>query len=371
MLTVVVTGVAGSLGRRVAELLVADPTVGRIIGIDVPAGAGAGRSNQSTAGLGAAVDLHLLDLATDADTGGLGELFARADVVIHLAWHTPDGPNRAAAQEQRIAQANQRALRRVLDAVDAAGVRQIIHLSSATVYGAWPDNPVPLTELAPLRPNPEFHFAVDKAEAERQLAEWAEDHPAVEVSILRPAVTVGTPQRPLYQALGATRTLGGGEGNRPVQYLHVDDLAAAVVAVMTGRHTGVLNVAPDSGITESVARALVGGVARVTMPRRVAAAVASWSWRLWRSGVPKEARAYSLHPWVVAIDRLRATGWTPQYSSEEALVATDARPHWDDLPPGTRQNFTLLITISGVVAAAGAIGTAVTILRRRRQSATG
>ena len=93
------------------------------------------------------------------------------------------------------------------------------------MYGAWPDNKIPLTEDARFRPNPEFSFAVAKAEAERVVAEWAEDHPDAHVAILRPAVTVGSPERPLYQALGVTRSPGSGDGGRPVQYLHVDDLA--------------------------------------------------------------------------------------------------------------------------------------------------
>ena len=56
---------------------------------------------------------------------------------------------------------------------------------------------------------------------------------------------------------------------------------------------------------------------------------------------------------MVAPDRLKAAGWVPQYSSEEALVATDMRVHWDDLPPGRRQNYNLIIAL---IAAAAAIG---------------
>jgi hypothetical protein len=98
--------------------------------------------------------------------------------------------------------------------------------------------------------------------------------------------------------------------------------------------------------------------------------VAAWSWELWRTGVPREAQAYYVHPWVIAADRLKAAGWVPRYSSEEALVATDVRPHWDDLPPGRRQNFTLLLVLGGVLAAVlSAVGT-VWWWRARRRSKT-
>ncbi|MGH8917400.1 MAG: NAD-dependent epimerase/dehydratase family protein, partial [Acidimicrobiales bacterium] len=233
---------------------------------------------------------------------------------------------------------------------------------------AWPDNRIPLTEDAPLRPNPEFPYAVAKAEAERRVAEWADAHDDVAVAVLRPAVTLGTPERPLYRALAGTRSPGTNDEARPVQYLHVDDLAAAVVLAWEERLTGVYNVAPDRGIGEDIARALAGGVARVRLPGRVARAVTAWSWDLWRGGVPREARAYAIHPWVVAADKLKAAGWEPQYSSEEALVATDVRAHWDDLPPGRRQNATLLLiagTGAAAVAAAVGAGLGIRALRRR------
>jgi nucleoside-diphosphate-sugar epimerase len=235
------------------------------------------------------------------------------------------------------------------------------------VYGAWADNQIPLTEDTPIRPNPEFAFAVGKADAERAIAEWAEDHPEVQVAVLRPAVTVGSPQRPLYQALGATKAPRAGDGARPVQYLHVDDLAEAVVLAWEQRLSGVYNVAPDTGVREDEARALAGGVARLTLPARLSHAVAAWTWQLWRRGVPVEARAYATHPWVIAPDRLKAAGWTPHYSSEEALVATDMRVHWDDLPPGRRQNYNLLLAIGGAVALAGLAAGGVAAWRKRRR----
>jgi hypothetical protein len=109
-------------------------------------------------------------------------------------------------------------------------------------------------------------------------------------------------------------------------------------------------------------------VAKVALPARLAHAVSDWSWQLWRRGVPAEARAYATHPWVVAPDRLKAAGWAPHYSSEEALVATDVRVHWDDLPPGRRQNYNLVLAAGGAVALIGVVSGAVTwLLRRRRQ----
>jgi len=46
-------------------------------------------------------------------------------------------------------------------------VRNLVVKSSALVYGAWPNNPVPLTEDAPVRPNAELLYAVQRAHLEQ------------------------------------------------------------------------------------------------------------------------------------------------------------------------------------------------------------
>jgi nucleoside-diphosphate-sugar epimerase len=358
--TVVVTGVCGALGQRVTALLAARGDVPEIVGIDLE------EPERPMPG----VSFHRLDLAGPSNTVDLAlqRAMAGVDTVVHLAWRGIDSLDDP-RHEASAAKANSVMLNRLLEAIAVTGTKSFVHLSSATVYGAWADNTIPLTEDARLRPNPEFPFAVSKAECERVVAEWSDAHPEERVVVLRPAVTVGVSAIPLYRALGATGSPRSGDGSRPVQYLHVDDLARAVVLAVEKPLDGVYNVAPDAGIREDEAGSLAGGVARLTLPSKVAAAVSAWSWNLWRTGVPAEARAYATHPWVVASDRLKAAGWRPQYTSEEALVATDARVHWDDLPPGRRQNYNLAVLL---IAAAGVAATAAggfEALRRARRGA--
>lgn len=357
MSRVVVTGLAGSLGQRVAGLLVDHPQVTTLVGIDV----------ESSPDLPAGAVQVVADLEGDPEP--LRRAMTGASALVHLAWRTPDSLHHTKDDEVAAWTTNLASLRHVLDIAADVGVETVVHLSSATVYGAWPDNPVPLSEDAALRPNPEFSFAVSKAEAERTVSAWAEAHPAVTVAVLRPTVTLGTPVRPLYQALGGTRSPRGDDGARPVQFVHVDDLASAVVLAWQDRLRGVYNVAPDRGVGEDTARALAGGVAKVALPSQMAHAVAAWSWHLWRLGSPREAQAYVRWPWVIAPDRLLAAGWIPQHTSEEALVATDERAHWDDLPPGRRQNLTVLAAVGGVLAVAGSAA-GILIGRSRRAQAS-
>ena len=92
----------------------------------------------------------------DLVTADLTDAFAAASSVIHLAsvfGPAVEGPEVDDALDVVMA-------RRVLAAADKAGIDRVVLLSSATVYGPWANNPVPLTEDAPLRPPPDLACAV-------------------------------------------------------------------------------------------------------------------------------------------------------------------------------------------------------------------
>jgi len=326
------------------------PLAKQIVAVDVMPAAGADTG----------VEWRVLDLAVHP-IQRLATVFEGAESLIHLAWSHGDPGSGSTA--------NLVALRRVLEVAGQAGIQRVVHVSSATVYGAWADNPVPLPEDAALRPNPGFNFAVEKAEAERIIAEWSDEHPEVLVTILRPAVTVGSSGPALYQALAGTRGPQPDDSSRSRQFLDVDDLASAIVYSWEHELHGVYNVAPDGWITDDEARALAGGVARLTLPGRLVRALAAIGWKVMRTGSPKEARPYSIHPWVVANDRLSAAGWAPERTNEEALVASDDRSHWSDLPPSRRQEVALLaagVGLAALVAGATALGSVLVSRARRR-----
>lgn len=54
----------------------------------------------------------------------------------------------------------------------AARPGAVVLASSATVYGAWPDNPLPLSEGHVPRPNPECPYAEHKLAAEQACQDW-------------------------------------------------------------------------------------------------------------------------------------------------------------------------------------------------------
>ncbi|HEX9531141.1 MAG TPA: NAD-dependent epimerase/dehydratase family protein [Acidimicrobiales bacterium] len=339
MRTVAVTGVSGSLGQRVLAQLAAAAEVGGVVGLD----------RATPPEWPAKLRFHPLDLAT-AD---LAPRLEGVDWVAHLAW-SEAGPNLEAT-------------RRLLDAASTAGVGHLVHLSCATVYGAWPDNPVPIAEDGALRPNPQFREGVEKAEAERMVAEWAVQHPAVKVTILRPAVVLGEGSPgPLARALFPVLTIRGRGEGPPIQFVDADDVAAAVVGSLVRGAEGVFNVAPDGWIGDELLRSLVGPPARLPLSRRVAERAAAAVHWLRGGKAPRHAAAFGRHPLVVANDRLRATGWSPRHTNEEALVASPLAGRWPELSPKRRQEVALGLA-AGVAASlvAGALGLARRARRRR------
>ena len=230
---------------------------------------------------------------------------------------------------------------------------RVVFTSSAMVYGAWPNNPVPLTEDAPMRPNPGFAYATAKAESERLALEWREAHPGARLAVLRPVTVLGANDR-LTRLLRDVLPSGIADPTPPVQYLHGDDLADAVALACTSELDGVFNVAPDGWMSEEEARALSAGPVRVRLPRRLQP--------LLGPDVPKYVVPYLLYPWVVANDRLRAQGWAPRYSSEEAFVAGAGVPRWQSLSLGRRQAIAFGGAAGAVAAAAAA---AIAVYRRR------
>jgi nucleoside-diphosphate-sugar epimerase len=253
----------------------------------------------------------------------------------------------------------------VLDAAAAVGVKRVVLLSSATVYGAWPGNPVPLTEDATVRPNPELDFAVRAAERERIAAEWKLDHPGTSVALLRPAVPVAEEAHGwLAEGLLAAATIRvNGVDDPPAQYVHLDDLADAVALATEIDVDGPLNVAPDGWITGEQLRALAGGP-RVRLPEQAVRRLARLRSKLGPSAAHPGLTPYTTHPWVVANDRLKAEGWSPAWSNEEAFVAGHEPAPWATISPQRRQELALGALGAAIVGVAAG---AVAVVRRRRR----
>jgi nucleoside-diphosphate-sugar epimerase len=230
----------------------------------------------------------------------------------------------------------------MLDDATAGGATHLVLVSSAMVYGAYANNPVPLTEDAILRPDVDFVYARQLATVEAMADRWRRAVPGRTVTVLRPVVAMaadGTPSLAAALAAGFGQRLG--EDDPPAQFLHLDDLASAVVLAVDRRLDGVYNVAPDGWVAGERVRALTGAPPRIRLPDRLASIVAAIRWRFQRGPIPPGLRSYTREPWLVANDRLKAEGWRPTVTNEQAYVeGTEAR-WWTMITPKRRQELTL------------------------------
>ncbi len=325
---VVLTGSEGPLGGRVGDRLAFDADVDAVVRLTPD-------ELQDAHASPGALKAHLEGATTLVHLG-------RSDAVAEL-----DGTGTAGVDVV--------GTRLLLEAAGSVGIQTVVLLSSATVYGAWPNNPVPLTEDAALRPHPALAYAAHKAEIERLALEWKDQHPDVTVAVLRPAIAVAEDTTDwLASSLWAGTPFSPGDGDTPVQFVHLDDLADAVDLARRGRLDGPFNVAPDGWMRSDELRKLAGRGPRVRLPERVSHRLAAWRWKLGLTSTPPGVVAYRVNPWVVANDRLKAAGWEPDHTNEEAYVLGDRPTGWASVSPRRRQE--LVLGGLGIVVTGVAVG---------------
>ena len=239
----------------------------------------------------------------------------------------------------------------LLELVTEAEISQVIIVSSAMVYGAWPNNSVPLSEDAAVRPNPESAFAVHQADAERTALEWADLDPERKVTILRPtAVASPNASGLIGEALLAAAPIRTRRDDPPQQFVHLDDVATAVATVIQLDDSGVYNVAPDGWLTARDVRDLVGARPIIRLPIPLPGRLDRYVARRVGHQAPTGLLPYTRYPWVIVNDRLRSTGWAPRYGNDQVFVAAEAGMPWDSMNAKQRQNVSLGLGATVIMA---------------------
>jgi nucleoside-diphosphate-sugar epimerase len=236
---------------------------------------------------------------------------------------------------------------------EAEHAQHLVLVSSALVYGAWANNPVPITEEAVLRPDVEFVYARQLGAVEQLIDEWRLASRGRTVTVLRPAVAMAADSTVgLAAALAAGMGQRVGEDDPPAQFLHLDDLASAVVLAAEERLDGVYNVAPDGWVAGERVRALAGAVPRLKLPDRLTEVIGNLRWRFQRGPIPPGLRSYTRWSWLVANDKLKAEGWSPTVTNEQAYVEGTEAKWWTMVTPKRRQEIALT-GLAGLLVAIG------------------
>jgi UDP-glucose 4-epimerase len=252
----------------------------------------------------------------------------KPDVLVHLAFILNPSHDEGFAYDVDV-----NGTHNVLEAAAKAGTRQVLVTTSGVAYGAFPDNPVPLTEDDPVRGVAGFSYARDKTESDRLCQLWGATNPDRVMTIVRPCIVFG-PNVDNYLVRLWTKqpfAVDIGTIDREIQFVHEDDVVDAITGLLLGRHAGAYNVAGDGVMTNRECAELIGTPIR-RMPLRVYRGLARVMWKLRQAEAPPGAIEFALHSWLLSNEKLkRTTGWQPRYSSRETFEIT-MRAH-GKLPP--------------------------------------
>jgi UDP-glucose 4-epimerase len=298
--TVVVTGISGNLGRVLAKQLHVD---WRVVGVDRRPFPDKPKDVEH--------------VRADVRKARVEEAFRRhpVDAVIHLGiMHDPRVPFSEAHSF------NVLGTQKLLDLCIRHGVRKVVVLSSANVYGPLPQNSNFLVEETPLMAADRFSGVRDLIEVDMYAQSFVWRHPEVETVILRPVNIVGPTVRNApsnYLRLERPVTVMGFDPM--VQLIHEEDVGRALAMALRPGVRGVFNVTgPGEVPLSSILREL--GRRPVPVPHFLLRPLLR---RLFAAGVvtfpPEELDHLQF---LCVVDGSRATremGWSPRFSLRETI----------------------------------------------------
>jgi nucleoside-diphosphate-sugar epimerase len=295
---VAVTGAASGIGRAFLAKVASSADFRRVVAID------------DQRGDVPDVTWRVLDVRDPL----LANRISDVDVLVHL------GTDHALDSDPSDRRGyNLRAAQTVLTACAAARVRRVVLVTSATVYGAAADNPVPLREDAPVAAEPDTGVVGDYLEIEALVRRSLRTHPGLEVTVLRPAALVGPGIDTVVTRHFEAPRLLVVKGCLPRwQFCHLDDLVSALEMAALGQVTGVVAVGSDGWLEMEHVEA-ASGLRRLELPAGLTFGTAQRLHRLGLTPAPATDLHYVVYPWVVDCSSLREAGWKPAWTNEAAL----------------------------------------------------
>ncbi len=334
--TVLVTGVSRDIGRRYARSLAEHPGVDRVIGVDaVPPRGDIGR-----------VSFQRADIRNPI----IAKVLAKEDVdtIVHASVIATPG---SAGGRNTMKELNVIGTMQLLAAAQqAASVRHLVVKSTTTVYGATSRDPAMFTEEMGPKRLPRSGYGKDVWEIEGYVRGFARRRPDVRVTTLRCANVIGHHvDSPItsYFRLPVIPTVLGFDPR--LQFLHENDLNAALTRAVTSDVAGTFNVAGDGVLLLSQA---VRRLQRpsVMLPGLAVGQLSSMLRRARMADFSPEQLDFLTYGRGVDTTRMRAElGFEPRYTTDEAFAEFAAV---NAFGPGVRER--LLTTLERASEPAGA-----------------
>ncbi|MFZ5441519.1 MAG: SDR family oxidoreductase [Myxococcota bacterium] len=299
---VIVTGISGNLGRLVAKLLHREA---QVIGID----------RRPFPGRPKDVEHHQVDLRKKKTE----EIFRkhRPDAVLHMGiMHDP----RMSAEDHH--SFNVLGTMKVLECAARYGVKKLVMLSSANVYGPSPDNSNFLSEEAPLMAASRFPSVRDLIEVDMLAHGFFWRQPQTETVVLRPVHIVGPTIKNApsnYLRLERPWVLAGFDPM--VQLIHMEDVVRAMIEALKPGRKGVYNVTGPGEVPLSAVFSELGSRPR-SMPHVVARPLLRTLFKYRLASYPPEEIDHIQFLCMVDGSRWTTeTGWKPRFSMRETIRA--------------------------------------------------
>lgn len=184
------------------------------------------------------------------------DLFRRYkfDGVIHLG-----RINSSQLTRMRRYNANVLGTQKLLDLSHKYGIRRVLVLSTYHVYGAIAYNPALIDEEAPLKGANLSMDLLDSVELENLANIYLWRYPELNITILRPCNIVGPGVRNSISTLLGSHRAPVLAGFSPMmQFIHIDDMADAIVLAYGKSTRGIFNVAPEDWVAYQRALELCG-----------------------------------------------------------------------------------------------------------------
>jgi nucleoside-diphosphate-sugar epimerase len=348
-MVIAVTGAARGVGHALITRLAQSPALGRVVAIDDHRGDVTGVTWR-------VADVRDPTLAARLDG---------VDVVVHTDVDT--SLDRDPRQRRAF---NLRGAQTVLTVAAAERISRVVLLSSAMVYGARPDNPVPLPEDAPLLAAADGSLAGDLLEVEQLARRSRRVNPSTEVTVVRPAALVGGAIDTLLTRHFEAPRLLAVRGCEPRwQFCHIADLASALELAARGLVSGDLAVACDGWLSRAEVEE-ISGLKSIELPAKLTFGTAQRLHRLGVTPAPAAELHYEVYPWVVDCAMLRAAGWAPEHDNASVLRALLAAREGHHAVAGrriARKEAAITAAAGAAAGTAAAIGAAAIVRHARKK----
>ncbi|HTM19513.1 MAG TPA: SDR family oxidoreductase [Kofleriaceae bacterium] len=303
---VIITGIAGRLGRIVARRLHRDGRF-QVVGID----------RRPFPERPKDIEHHQVDLRSRRAR----DLFKDSvDALVHMG--VMHDPRMSAAEHYSW---NINGTTKLLEYCQSMGVPKVVVLSSANVYGPRPDNAQFLTEEAPLLAAQSFANMRDLVEIDHLASSFFWRARDTDTVILRPVHILGgvrnAPSN--YLRLPVVPTLLGFDPM--VQVIHEQDVVEAIACALGAGARGIYNVTGPGEVPLSVVLRELGR-RTVPVPHPLAGPLWRAAFRVGYSSFPAEE--FDFIRYVCMVDGSRAQtelGYRPRHSLRETIHAVEAR----------------------------------------------